>query len=218
MRNGPVVLIVSDGWDRGDPDVLSRELARVRRSCRRLIWLNPLLGSPRYEPLTRGMQAGLRHVDDFLPAHNIASLEQLADHLRALRARTHGQGDGQGRWAMGRGLRVEVIWVPSDELRTTNHDHDSVYGADRNLRIQRPCATVWDLLMNTDAVGGCLPGSRGLQAVGDDRYEVDLGVAVAAISGNFKGTVAIRRKSRHSPTRSRSRAAAGPDSSRVPHV
>jgi uncharacterized protein len=80
-------LIVSDGWDRGDPDVLSRELARVRRSCRRLVWLNPLLGSPRYEPLTRGMQAGLRHVDDFLPAHNVASLERLADHLRALSRR-----------------------------------------------------------------------------------------------------------------------------------
>ena len=87
MRNGPVVLIVSDGWDRGDPDILSREVARVRRSCRRLIWLNPLLGSPNYEPLTRGMQAALRHVDDFLPAHNIASLEQLADHLRSLPSR-----------------------------------------------------------------------------------------------------------------------------------
>ena len=88
VRNGPVVLIVSDGWDRGDPALLNRELARVRRSCRRLIWLNPLLGSAQYEPLTRGMQAALRHVDDFLPAHNLVSLEQLADHLRALPART----------------------------------------------------------------------------------------------------------------------------------
>jgi len=88
MRNGPVVLVVSDGWDRGDPALLRQELARVRRSCRRLIWLNPLLGSARYEPLTRGMQAALRHVDDFLPAHNLASLEQLAGHLRALPVRT----------------------------------------------------------------------------------------------------------------------------------
>lgn len=84
MRNGPVVLIVSDGWDRGEPGALSRELARVRRSCRRLVWLNPLLGTAGYEPLTRGMQAALRHVDDFLPAHNLASLEQLAAHLRDL--------------------------------------------------------------------------------------------------------------------------------------
>lgn len=87
MRNGPVVLIVSDGWDRGDPALLARELARVRRSCRRLIWLNPLLGSASYEPLTRGMQAALRYVDDFLPAHNLASLEQLARHLGAVGSR-----------------------------------------------------------------------------------------------------------------------------------
>lgn len=88
MRNGPVVIVVSDGWDRGDPALIGRELARVRRSCRRLIWLNPLLGSAQYEPLTRGMQAALGHVDDFLPAHNLVSVEQLADHLRALPART----------------------------------------------------------------------------------------------------------------------------------
>ncbi len=84
MRHGPVVLIISDGWDRGDPGMLARELARVRRSCHRLVWLNPLLGSALYEPLTRGMQAALPLVDDFLPAHNIASLEQLAEHLRQL--------------------------------------------------------------------------------------------------------------------------------------
>jgi uncharacterized protein with von Willebrand factor type A (vWA) domain len=86
MRNGPVVLIVSDGWDRGDPALLARELARVRRRSRRLVWLNPLLGRASYEPLTRGMQAALQFVDDFLPAHNLASLEDLARHLRALPA------------------------------------------------------------------------------------------------------------------------------------
>jgi uncharacterized protein len=82
MRNGPVVLIVSDGWDRGDPVLISQELGRVHRSAHRLIWLNPLLGSVHYEPLTRGMQAALQHVDDFLPVHNLASIEQLAEHLR----------------------------------------------------------------------------------------------------------------------------------------
>jgi uncharacterized protein with von Willebrand factor type A (vWA) domain len=81
MRNGPVVLIVSDGWDRGDPAMLSREMARLRRRCHRLIWLNPLLGSASYEPLTRGMVAALDYVDEFLPAHNIASLEHLALRL-----------------------------------------------------------------------------------------------------------------------------------------
>ena len=84
IRHGPVVLIVSDGWDRGDPELLARELARLRRHCTRLIWLNPLLGSASYEPLTRGMQAALAHVDDFMPAHNLVSLDALAEHLREL--------------------------------------------------------------------------------------------------------------------------------------
>jgi uncharacterized protein len=91
-RNGPIVLIVSDGWDRGDPVRLTSEMARLRRSCRRLIWLNPLLGSGSYEPMTRGMQAALRHVDDFLPAHNLRSLERLAEYLRELRGRSSRRG------------------------------------------------------------------------------------------------------------------------------
>lgn len=95
MRNGPVVLLVSDGWDRGDPARLAQELGRLRRNCRRLIWLNPLLGSATYEPLTRGMRTALRHVDDFLPAHNLASLQQLAGHLRNLPSRTRPVGS---RW------------------------------------------------------------------------------------------------------------------------
>ena len=89
MRHDPVVLIVSDGWDRGDPKLLAQELARLRRRCSRLIWLNPLLGSAGYEPLTRGMQAALEHIDDFMPAHNLRSLEDLAAHLRHIDGR-HG--------------------------------------------------------------------------------------------------------------------------------
>lgn len=84
MRNGAVVLVISDGWDRGEPELLAREMARLRRSCHRLIWLNPLLGSPNYQPLTLGMQAALPYIDDFLPAHNLNSLEALARHLNRL--------------------------------------------------------------------------------------------------------------------------------------
>lgn len=84
LRGGAVVLLISDGWDRGDPALLGREMARLQRTCRRLIWLNPLLGSPHYEPLTRGMQAALPFVDDFLPVHNLVSLEELAGHLAQL--------------------------------------------------------------------------------------------------------------------------------------
>lgn len=87
LGRGPVVLIISDGWDRGDPALLSAEIARLQRCCHRLIWLNPLLGSADYEPLTRGMRAARPFVDDFLPAHNLASVERLAAYLDGLPAR-----------------------------------------------------------------------------------------------------------------------------------
>ena len=86
LTRDPVVLLISDGWDRGEPDLLRREISRIQRSCRRLIWLNPLLGSPEYRPLARGMQAALPFVDDFLPVHNLASLESLAGRLNDLPA------------------------------------------------------------------------------------------------------------------------------------
>ena len=81
------MLLISDGWDRGEPELLRAEMARLQRSCHRLIWLNPLLGSPDYLPLTRGMQAALPAIDDFLPVHNLASLAALARHLNSLPAR-----------------------------------------------------------------------------------------------------------------------------------
>ncbi len=84
LRSSSVVLVVSDGWDRGEPDLLSREMHRLQRSCHRLIWLNPLLGAPGYQPLTQGMQAALPYVDDFLPVHNLDSLESLARCLGQL--------------------------------------------------------------------------------------------------------------------------------------
>jgi uncharacterized protein with von Willebrand factor type A (vWA) domain len=84
VSRSAIVLLISDGWDRGDPAILGREMARLQRTCRRLIWLNPLLGAPGYQPLTRGMQAALDYIDDFLPAHNIVSLEALAAHLNTI--------------------------------------------------------------------------------------------------------------------------------------
>lgn len=84
LTGGPVVLIVSDGWDRGDPDELANEIARLQRSCHRLIWLNPLIGTADYAPLTRGLQAALPFVDDFLPARTLTNLVDLAAHLNRL--------------------------------------------------------------------------------------------------------------------------------------
>ena len=87
MGHGPTVLIISDGWDTGDLDILRREILRLQLNCRRLIWLNPLLGAADYEPLAQGIQTVLPFVDDFLPVHNLASLEQLAAHLEQVTRR-----------------------------------------------------------------------------------------------------------------------------------
>jgi uncharacterized protein len=75
---GSVVVLCSDGLERGDPEVLARQMQRLSRLAHKLIWVNPLKGSPRYEPLARGMAASLPHVDVFLPGHNLVSLEALA--------------------------------------------------------------------------------------------------------------------------------------------
>jgi uncharacterized protein with von Willebrand factor type A (vWA) domain len=79
-----VVVVISDGWDRGDPDQLAHELAHLQRLSHRLVWLNPLLGLAGYQPLTRGMRAALPYIDNFLAAHNLQSLEALAALLRDL--------------------------------------------------------------------------------------------------------------------------------------
>lgn len=97
LGRGAVVMIISDGWDRGDIDLLRREMERLQKLCYRLIWLNPLLGIPGYQPLTRGMQAALPYIDDFLPVHNLASLEQLAIHLERLPPRRSARRSGRLR-------------------------------------------------------------------------------------------------------------------------
>jgi len=81
LGRGAVAVIISDGWDRGDMDLLKREIGRLRRSVSRLIWLNPLSGAPDYQPLVQGIQTALPYVDDFLPLHNLMSLEQFAARL-----------------------------------------------------------------------------------------------------------------------------------------
>jgi len=76
-----VVIILSDGWDTDEPAAMTEALTTIRRRAGKVIWLNPLLGSPEYQPLTRGMQAALPHLDVFAPAHNLESLDALAQHL-----------------------------------------------------------------------------------------------------------------------------------------
>ncbi|MGH8987529.1 MAG: vWA domain-containing protein [Acidimicrobiales bacterium] len=78
LARGAVVVVLSDGWDRGDPAVLSREMARLARVAHRVVWVNPLKASPGYAPLVRGMAAARPYVDDFVEGHSVESMESLA--------------------------------------------------------------------------------------------------------------------------------------------
>jgi uncharacterized protein with von Willebrand factor type A (vWA) domain len=78
MARGAVVVILSDGWDRGDVEVLAEQMQRLKRLAYRIIWVNPLKSAPGYRPLAAGMAAALPHVDVFLSGHNFESLQELA--------------------------------------------------------------------------------------------------------------------------------------------
>jgi len=77
MARGAIVVVLSDGWDRGDPDVLGAEMARLARVAHRIVWVNPLKATPEYAPLARGMAAALPYVDDFVEGHSLAALDAL---------------------------------------------------------------------------------------------------------------------------------------------
>jgi uncharacterized protein len=95
LTRGAVLVIVSDGWERGDLPGLVLEMARLRRTTHTLVWVNPLAGEPGFEPLAQGMSAALPYVDHFLPGHNLNSLSTLADVLESLSTRhRHAQRPG----------------------------------------------------------------------------------------------------------------------------
>ena len=113
---GSIVLVVSDGWDRGEPETLREEMARLQRSSRRLIWLNPLAGAEDYEPLTQGMRAAAPCIDDLLPVHNLAALVDLARHLnglnsgRAVRRQTHAEAPDTREAVAVKAAPVQRSW------------------------------------------------------------------------------------------------------------
>ncbi len=79
MARGAIVVILSDGWDRGEPEVLAEQMGRLRRVAHRVVWVNPLKVTPGYAPLARGMAAALPYVDDFVEGHSVVALEELAE-------------------------------------------------------------------------------------------------------------------------------------------
>ncbi len=72
-----VVVMISDGWNTGDTSILDTEMARLQKRSPRIIWLNPLLGNPDYQPLCKGMHTALPYIHDFMPAHNAESLRRF---------------------------------------------------------------------------------------------------------------------------------------------
>ncbi len=84
LHGRAVVMILSDGYDTGSPEVLAAEMARLKRRARRIIWLNPMIGWRGYEPVAQGMAAALPHIDLFAPAHTLDSLAALEPHLARL--------------------------------------------------------------------------------------------------------------------------------------
>jgi len=87
LSRGAVVVVVSDGWERQDPELVGREMARLARAAYAVVWVNPLKGNPEYQPLAGGMRAALPFVDRFLPGHNLRSLEELATVLAGIERR-----------------------------------------------------------------------------------------------------------------------------------
>ena len=109
------MIIVSDGWDRGDPALVASETARLRRTCHRLVWLNPLAGTPGYEPLAGGMRAALPYIDDFVPAGTVASLERLGEILAGIRSGDTRRG-GEAAASADAGQRLPSTAVRAAEL------------------------------------------------------------------------------------------------------
>jgi uncharacterized protein with von Willebrand factor type A (vWA) domain len=79
LARGAVVVILSDGWDRGEPEVLAEQVRRLQRVAHRVVWVNPLKASPGFAPIARGMAAALPYVDELVEGHSLASLEELAE-------------------------------------------------------------------------------------------------------------------------------------------
>jgi uncharacterized protein with von Willebrand factor type A (vWA) domain len=97
LRSSGVVVVVSDGWDRGDPALVRHEMARLQRSCHRLIWLDPLAGTEYYQPLAGGMTAAYPFIDDLVAVNDLASLQNLGELLAEMADHRSRRPDRRGQ-------------------------------------------------------------------------------------------------------------------------
>jgi uncharacterized protein with von Willebrand factor type A (vWA) domain len=109
LRSSGVVIVVSDGWDRGDPALVRSEMARLQRSCHRLIWLDPLAGSEYYQPLAGGMSAAYPYIDDLVAVSDLASLYRLGELLAQMAEQRNRRPDRTGRPRVHRDPRPELV-------------------------------------------------------------------------------------------------------------
>jgi uncharacterized protein with von Willebrand factor type A (vWA) domain len=112
LRSSGVVIVVSDGWDRGDPALVGREMARLQRSCHRLIWLDPLAGTEYYQPLAGGMAAAYPFIDDLVAVHDLASLQRLGVLLAEMADHRSRRPDRNGRPRVHRAASARVLPPP----------------------------------------------------------------------------------------------------------
>jgi uncharacterized protein len=97
LSTSGIVVVLSDGWDRGDPALVREETARLQRSCHRLVWIDPFAGQAELRPLAAGMAAAFPSIDDFIPVHDLASLELLGEVLAGLPEDGAGRPERRGR-------------------------------------------------------------------------------------------------------------------------
>jgi hypothetical protein len=109
LRSSGVVIIVSDGWDRGDPATVRTEIARLQRSCHRLIWLDPLAGTEFYQPLAGGMAAAYPFIDDLVAVNDLASLRRLGELLADMADHRSRRPDRNGRPRIHRDTVAAVV-------------------------------------------------------------------------------------------------------------
>ena len=110
LRSSGIVIVVSDGWDRGDPQLVHEQMARLQRSCHRLIWLDPLAGSEHYQPLAGGIAAAYPFIDDLVPVTDLESLERLGHLLAEMADHRHQRPDRRGRPRVHRVASVPSTW------------------------------------------------------------------------------------------------------------